>query len=147
MKTPKLHFYDSGLLCYLLGIRRPEQLREHPLRGAIFETWVVDEVLKARLHAGVSGGLAFFRDRKGHEVDLLVENGSALIAVETKSAQTVVADLFAGLAAFASLVKSGRRAPALRQVLVYGGAIRQQRSSATVLPWSSIDRYDWTATA
>jgi len=147
VKTPKLHFYDSGLLCYLLGIRRPEQLREHPLRGAVFETWVVDEVLKARLHAGVSGGLAFFRDRKGHEVDLLVENGSALIAVETKSAQTVVADLFAGLAAFASLVKSGRRAPALRQVLVYGGAIRQQRSGATVLPWSSIDRYDWTATA
>ena len=144
VKTPKLHFYDSGLLCYLLGIRRPEQLREHPLRGAVFETWVIDEVLKSRLHSGVSGGLAFFRDRKGREVDLLIEDGRALTVVETKSAQTVASDMFAGLAAFAELVGSGRRAPPLRRVLVYGGATRQQRSSGTVLPWSSVDRYDWT---
>ena len=66
---------DSGLLCYLLGIRRPEQLREHPLRGAIFETWVVGEVSKFRFHSGVSGELTFFRDRKGREVDLIVEDG------------------------------------------------------------------------
>ena len=143
VKTPKLHLYDSGLLCYLLGIRRPEQLREHPLRGAVFETWVVDEVSKVRLHSGVSGGLAFFRDRKGREVDLLVEDGGRLTAVETKSAQTVNEDFFAALAAFAELVKSGRRPPSLRRVLVYGGVTRQQRSSATVLPWSAIDRYDW----
>jgi predicted AAA+ superfamily ATPase len=143
VKTPKLHLYDSGLLCYLLGIRRPAQLREHPLRGAVFETWVVDEVSKVRLHSGVSGGLAFFRDRKGREVDLLVEDGGALTAVETKSGQTVNEDFFAALAAFAELVTSGRRPPALRRVLVYGGVTRQQRSSATVLPWSAIDRYDW----
>jgi hypothetical protein len=146
VKTPKLHFYDSGLLCYLLGIRRPEQLREHPLRGAVFETWVVDEVAKSRLHAGVSGGLAFFRDRKGREVDLLVEDSGALTAVETKSGQTVNDDFFAGLAAFADLVESGRRrGTSLRRVLVYGGAARQQRSRGTVLPWASVDRYDWTA--
>ena len=93
----------------------------------------------------MSGGLAFFRDRKGREVDLLVEDGRALTAVETKSAQTVAGDMFAGLDAFAELVGSGRRAPSPRRVLVYGGATRQQRSSGTVLPWSSIDRYDWTA--
>lgn len=144
VKTPKLHLYDSGLLCYLLGIRRPEQLREHPLRGAIFETWVVDEVLKARLHAGVSGGLAFFRDRTGHEVDLLVENPGALIAVETKSAQTVADDMFAGLAAFGEMLERSRRAPSLRRVVVYGGATRQRRTSGTVLPWSAIDSDDWT---
>ena len=143
VKTPKLHLYDSGLLCYLLGIRRPEQLREHPLRGAVFETWVVDEVSKARLHSGVSGGLAFFRDRKGREVDLVVEDGSMLTAVETKSGQTINEDFFATLAAFAELVKGGRRPPSLRRVLVYGGVTRQQRSSATVLPWSAIDRYHW----
>jgi predicted AAA+ superfamily ATPase len=106
----------------------------------------VEEVLKTRLHAGVSGGLAFFRDRKGREVDLLVENGRTLIAVEAKSAQTVVDDMFAGLAGFADLLKRNRRAPAVRQVVVYGGTTRQQRTSAVVLPWSAIDRYDWTAT-
>jgi hypothetical protein len=147
VKTPKLHFYDTGLLCYLLGIRRPEQLREHPLRGPIFETWVVSEVVKARLHAGLAGGVAFFRDRTGHEVDLVVENGSVLTAVETKSAQTVVDDFFAGLSAFAGLLRRGRRAPSLRQVIVFGGATGQQRGGVSVLPWSAIDRYDWTAAA
>ncbi len=48
VKTPKLFFYDTGLLCCLLGIRHPEQIRTHPLRGAIFETWVASEILKAR---------------------------------------------------------------------------------------------------
>ncbi|MGQ0607935.1 MAG: ATP-binding protein [Chloroflexota bacterium] len=147
VKTPKLHFYDSGLLCYLLGIRRPEHLRDHPLRGPVFETWVVDEVLKSRLHAGMTGGLTFFRDGKGREVDLLVEHGRALTAVETKSGQTVAEDQFAGLAAFAELIASTRRAPALRRVLVYGGSARQERTGGIVLPWSSIDRYDWTATS
>jgi hypothetical protein len=143
VKAPKLHFYDAGLLCYLIGIRRPEQLREHPLRGAVFETWVVDEILKTRLHSGVSGGLSFFRDRKGREVDLLVEGVDTLTAVETKSAQTVSDDFFRGLAAFAALLESGRHRRSPRRVLVYGGANRQERSHATVLPWSSIHRYDW----
>jgi predicted AAA+ superfamily ATPase len=144
VKTPKLHFYDSGLLCHLLGIRRPEQLREHPLRGAIFETWVVDEVLKSRLHSGEAGGLAFFRDRRGREVDLVVEAAGALTAVETKSAQTVSDEFFAGLEAFAEVARSGRRAPSLRRIVVYGGGAREQRSRGTMLPWSSIDRHDWT---
>ena len=144
VKTPKLHFYDSGLLCYLLGIRRPEQLREHPLRGAVFETWVVTEVLKARLHRGIAGGLSFFRDRRGLEVDLLVELAEELVAVETKSGQTVAPDFAAGLEAFAALM-SGRRRPPVRRVLVFGGESRQQRTGLTVLPWSAIHRYDWGA--
>jgi hypothetical protein len=143
VKMPKLHFYDSGLLSYLIGIRRPEQLREHPLRGAVFETWVVGEVLKARLHAGVSGGLAFFRDRKGREVDLLIEAADGLTAVEMRSARTVASDFFRDLEAFTGLVESGGRRPPPRRVLVYGGADRQARSETTVLPWSSIHRYDW----
>ena len=143
VKAPKLHLYDSGLLCYLLGIRRPEQLREHPLRGSVFETWVVGEVAKARLHSGVSGGLAFFRDRKGREVDLVIENGLGVTAVETKSAQTIASDMFAGLEAFSEVVARTPRVSSVRRVLVHGGPTRQQRTGTTVLPWSSIDRYDW----
>ncbi len=145
VKTPKLHFYDSGLLCSLLGIRTPDHLREHPLRGAIFETWVVSEILKARAHRGLAPALSFFRDRKGAEVDVVLETGRGLVAVETKSARTVARDFFAGLEAFASRVGSGRRGGPLRQVLVYGGDDRQQRTGVTVLPWSMMDRYDWTA--
>ena len=54
VKAPKLHFFDSGLACYLLGIREPEQLRLHPLRGAIFESWVIAEIYKAYVHRGYS---------------------------------------------------------------------------------------------
>ena len=145
VKTPKLHFYDSGPLCALLGIRSPDHLREHPLRGAVFETWVVSEVLKARVHRGLPPALSFFRDRKGAEVDLVLEADRDLVAVETKSARTAVSDFFAGFDALAGAARAGRRTPALRRVLVYGGDRREERTGATVLPWSMIDRFDWAA--
>jgi predicted AAA+ superfamily ATPase len=137
VKTPKLHLYDSGMLCHLLGIRSPAQLREHPLRGAVFESWVVSEILKARVHRGLPPALSFFRDRKGAEVDVIVETAEGLVAVETKSAQTVAEDFFAGLGVFGRLHGSSRRRRSLEKVVVYGGAGRQGRSEATVLPWSA----------
>lgn len=144
VKTPKLHLHDSGLLCFLLGIRSPDQLREHPLRGPIFETWVASEVLKARLHRGLPAGMSFYRDRKGAEVDIVVETGRSIVAVETKSARTVVPDFFAGLDTMTAVIGSERRGRRLRRVVVYGGEERQQRTGVTVLPWSMVDRYDWT---
>jgi len=143
VKTPKLHFYDSGLVCYLLGIRKPGQLRDHPLRGAIFETWVASEILKARVHRGFPLALTFFRDRKGTEVDLILERDRDCVAVETKSGQTVAGDFFSGLEAFARLLGAGRSRPGVRQVVVYGGKEKQQRSRALVLPWFMVDRFDW----
>jgi len=145
VKTPKLHFYDTGLVSYLLGIRSPEELRTHPLRGAIFESWVVSEIVKARVHRGLPPNLFFFRDRKGAEVDGVLECGEQLVAVETKSGQTVAEDFFDGFAAFDRLVAAGRRSRRLRRVLVYGGDERQKRTRADVIPWSAIDRYDWAA--
>ena len=69
-RRPKLHFLDSGLACWLLGIREPAQLRLHPLRGPIFDSWVVSEILKHRSNRGERGGLSFYRDRNGAEADL-----------------------------------------------------------------------------
>jgi predicted AAA+ superfamily ATPase len=143
VKAPKLHFYDSGLVCYFLGIRNPAQLRDHPLRGAIFETWVASEILKARVHRGLPPGLTYFRDRKGMEVDLILEPDGDCVAVETKSGQTVAGDFFGSLEAFSRLHGTGRAGRPIRQVVVYGGNEKQQRSSALVLPWSMVDRFDW----
>lgn len=143
VKTPKLHLYDSGVLCHLLGIRSPTQLRDHPLRGAIFESWVVSEIVKARVHRGLAPALSYFRDRKGVEVDAIVEIGEGLIAVETKSAQTVADDFFAGLHAFARLQEGSRRRRPLESVVVYGGTDHQRRSNATVLPWSAVPSRKW----
>jgi len=145
-KSPKLYFYDSGLLCHLLGIREPGQLATHPLRGAVFESWVISEVLKARLHRGLTPGLHFYRDHRGEEVDLVVEEGRDLLAVEIKSGQTVAREFFAALGKFARVLDaavdwSPRLAGGL---LVYGGEQTQRRSDATALSWSEVADFDWT---
>src|SRR5690606_6429570 len=81
-----------GLVCWLLGIRNVEQLRVHPLRGAIFETWVVSEIAKHRANRGERAGLHFYRDRQGVEADLVIENGGKRVVVEAKAGQTVAGD-------------------------------------------------------
>jgi len=142
VKTPKLHFYDSGLVCYLLGIRNAGQLRSHPMRGAIFESWVVSEILKARLHRGQPANLFFFRDRKGDEVDLVVQRESGIVAVEMKSAATAAEDFFQTLRRFCShdVRPRGRTE---KPMLVYGGDRIEERSDVRVLPWSSLPDCDW----
>ena len=96
VKMPKLHFHDTGLACWLLGIRTPDQLRTHPLRGALFETWVVSEIVKHRRNAGETGGLSFYRDRHAVEADLIIESADRLTLIEAKSARTASPSLFAG---------------------------------------------------
>lgn len=88
VKTPKLYFYDTGLLCYLLGIEKEEQLLSYPLRGNIFENFVVTEFLKARFNRGMDSNLFYYRENKGNEVDLLSVNGDNMNICEIKSAQT-----------------------------------------------------------
>ena len=69
VKTPKLYFLDQGLAAWLLEIREADQLRAHPLRGALFESWVIIELLKARTNARLPSNLYFWRDRGGLEMD------------------------------------------------------------------------------
>lgn len=85
-KTPKVYFYDTGLVCHLLGIENAQQLRHHPLRGAIFENMVVCEMLKKRYNRGLKNNLLFYRD-KSREVDVLQEEAGKLHAYEIKSAE------------------------------------------------------------
>ena len=141
-KAPKLHFIDSGLLCHLLGIRSVEALRHHPLRGAIFESWAVSEVLKARRNAGLSPRLFHFRDHKGLEVDLIVELAEAVALVEAKSGATVAADFFEPLRRLVGLAEGVEWRPLLPRV-VYGGLDPQRRSDLEVVPWRQITEVHW----
>lgn len=143
IKTPKLYFYDTGLVCALIGIREPEQLRHHPLRGAIFENWVITEVLKARMHRGLSPELYFYRDRKRLEIDLIVDRGDALLAVETKSGATVANDFFKALEHFGERLAETAPPTELTKIVVYGGSELQRRSSFEVMPWSAVQGGSW----
>jgi predicted AAA+ superfamily ATPase len=117
VKAPKLHFFDSGLLCYLLGIREPGQLRLHPLRGAVFESWVIAELYKGHVHRGVEPSLFHYRETRGVEVDLLITRGERWQAIE---------------------VKSGEPSRRIEPMVVYGGDRSQQRSQGRVVAWTNL---------
>lgn len=134
VKTPKLYFIDTGLACWLLGIESARQLTTHPLRGALFETWVVAEYLKQRLNTARPSNLSFWRDRSGHEIDLLIEQGGVLQPVEIKSGATVRREALSGLFKWQGI--SGQSEP--RPRLVYGGDETQHRSDVDVVGWKSL---------
>ena len=97
VKSPKLYFVDTGLVCRLLGIKDSEQLFIHPNRGNIFECFVIAEMMKNRLNNGQSPELYFWRDNVGTEVDVVYEEGSVLHAVEIKSGKTFTPEFTVGL--------------------------------------------------
>ena len=143
IKTPKLYFYDTGLLCYLLGIRAPDQLALHPLRGSILESWVASQIVKYHLHRAQRPNLFFYRNRQGTEVDFILDRGFDLLAIEVKSGATASTDSFAGLARFAADMKSLRHAPTITDVVVYGGDTSHRRTVGELLSWSDVDRFTW----
>ena len=131
---PKLYFYDAGLAAYLLGISSAEQITVHPLRGALFESFIISELLKMRFNRGMASNLYFWRNNTGDEIDVVAENGDILHPLEIKSGQTVVDDFFSGL-------KKWRKFAAGvgdRNILIYGGSGNQKRSDTDVLSWRSL---------
>lgn len=143
VKAPKLHFLDTGLACHLLGITEPEQLRRHPLRGALFESWVASEISKWRLHRGLPSRMFHYRESRGLEVDLLVEEGERLLAVEAKSAATVAGGFLKALDRFRAEVEDRRPHLTFEPRLVYGGDAAQQRSNAAIIPWHRLHEHTW----
>jgi len=143
VKTPKIYFYDTGLACALLGITNGSQLAHHPLRGALFENWVVTEVLKARVHRGLPAANHFLRDRKGFEVDLLVETGDRVIATEIKSGQTIAADYFANLRKLATWQPHILTGRSIENRVVFGGSPGQRCRDIQVIPWNEVKDHAW----
>ena len=134
IKSPKLYFHDTGLACLLLGIRTAEQLVSHPLRGALFENHVVSEVGKAYWNHRRIPAFHFWRDQTGHEVDLLIEEGTTLYPVEIKSGATVAGDMMATLAWWSSLAG----AEAGEATLIHGGLEAFTRNGIAVRPWFAV---------
>jgi hypothetical protein len=141
IKMPKLHFYDTGLAAWLLGIRDVAQLDVHPLRGAIFESWVVSEIIKQRFNQGETNGIHFFRDKAGLESDVLVQGRKTLKLVEVKAGQTISSDWAANNQKIMGLFAKTKQTVSC--VVVYGGSESQERNGVTYLPWHAIQDYSW----
>lgn len=131
IKMPKLYFTDVGLAASLLGIQTPDQLAAHPLKGALFETMVVNEFLKARRNAGLREQLYFWRDNIGTEVDLVLERGQALAGVEIKSGSQVAGDAAAALRKWRKYAGDTET----HLGIVYGGTEAFEREGVSALPW------------
>ena len=134
VKTPKLYFHDTGLAAYLMGIQDPAYLSIHSARGALFENFVISELLKRRYNQGLPSNLYFWRNNTGEEVDVVIEHGEKLMPVEIKSSQTFDKSYVSGLNKWAHYAGDA----ALPAQLVYGGDENMTRGSVAVHSWKNI---------
>ncbi len=134
IKSPKLYFYDVGLVCSLLKIRQKKELEKHPLIGNIFETFVVGELKKRIIHQGLGLDLYYFRDQQGNEIDVLYEKKGRINLTEIKSSQTYqqefskIFDYFSDV----SGVKTENK-------IIYTGEVRQTRTNFDLVPWNEME--------
>lgn len=126
VKTPKIYFYDTGLAAYLLGIRNKHDLQIHFAQGQLFENFVILERIKNSLNRKTQEQFYFWRDQKGTEIDLLIEHGAALKAVEIKSAKTIQSGFFKTLKQFQ------KSAPHAKCSLIYGGEENMKRNNIEI---------------
>ena len=135
VKMPKLYFYDTGLVCALLGIQNTEQLAFNPVRGALFENFIINELIKSGYNNGKPLAIFFWRDNTGHEIDVVVEKANELFPIEIKSGKTITSGFFIGLNFWYKI--SGQN----NGVIVYGGDIYQKRSNGTeIIPWNKLEK-------
>ncbi|MFZ5800251.1 MAG: DUF4143 domain-containing protein, partial [Candidatus Omnitrophota bacterium] len=119
---------------YLLGLENARYLERDPLQGNLFENLVLTEVLKIFWSQGKNAPLYFFRDNIGNEVDLIIERGRRVMAVEIKAGQTVNSDWFKGL----DYLKKVMGKSVLSRMLIYGGNENQERTSFNIVSWRDI---------
>lgn len=117
VKSPKLYFNDTGLACYLLDIETPRQLERDKMRGAIFENFVVMEIIKHRYNQGREGGTFFYRDSNQNEVDILLKQEGEMTAIEVKSAMTYHPSFEKALSKISKWIGT----PVARKAIVYSG--------------------------
>jgi len=135
VQMPKLYFTDPGLAAYLIGIRSSEEILNHPMKGGLFETFIIGEFLKYRLNRGFESNLYFWRDKSGYEIDCLIDRaGTELIPVEMKAGRTISGDYFKNIEYWNRL--SGQKPE--RSFVVYGGVTNQMRGQCHVLPYDSL---------
>lgn len=133
VKAPKLYFWDTGLLSFLLDIKHPDQLESHYLRGNIFENLVIAEMFKTNYHRLQQRNFYFYRDSNQNEIDLMIQNAAKFDLVEIKSSKTINTEFFKGIQYFEKHI------PNLIQnkYLIFGGDDSYKRQEINVLGWKS----------
>ena len=134
IKSPKLYFYDTGLACYLLGLKSKEEINVHFAKGALFENYIMTEYIKNTWNKGEALSFYFWRDSAGNEVDLLIEEGQRLKIAEVKSSKTIKQDFFKALTYFEKLAQKYT----VEKYVIYGGNESRKQFNTSILSWDKI---------
>lgn len=137
IKAPKIYFYDTGLLCHLLGIGEGNQLEHHYAKGSIFENLIIADLKKMVEGGNCMRNLYFWRDNHGYEVDVLYERGQEMVPIEIKSGQTISSDYTQNLTFFEALK------PCKTKMVVYQGQDSQVRQGIQIYPWKKALQELW----
>ena len=132
-KMPKLYFYDTGLACSLLGLEASSQIESHYLKGALFENLIILEILKGRLNRGLPHNLTFWRDKTGHEIDVIAEWGGSIHAMEIKLGSTLQETYLKNLKYFKTLAEGKKT---ITSYLLYTGTQTGAYLSTKLIPFS-----------
>jgi uncharacterized protein len=134
VKTPKLYFYDTGLLCHLLKLKNEEQIYNKEIKGHLFENMIVAEYHKQNYHFNKMEEFSFWRDVTGHEVDLIRQDDASLNLIEIKATSTIMTNLFQGMDYFDTFAKDIINS----KTLVFSGLENEKRTAADVQAWHNI---------
>jgi predicted AAA+ superfamily ATPase len=134
IKSPKLYFYDTGLLCNLLGLKQSSLSPLNKSWGHLFENFIISEMVKQNAHKNLFHDYYFWRDSHGNEVDLLYSENGKLHLYEIKASTTISQSMFKGLDYLGELAKGLE----VQKTLIYGGDVGQKRTNYTVVPWKDL---------
>ncbi len=133
-KSPKLYFYDTGLVSFLLKIENASSLKTSSYKGNLFENFIINELVKSNFHGNRMREFYFWRDHSGHEIDVLWQSHQGLELMEIKATETIKSDMFKGM----DYLQSISSTPISSKTLVHSGTFNQSRSNGEVLSWRSI---------
>jgi uncharacterized protein len=132
---PKLYFYDTSLVCELLNIRTQDALFNHPLRGALFESFIISEFFKYNYNHNETPQIYFWRDAQGHEIDCIIEKDfMTLIPIEIKASKTMASNFFDGLVDWKKITKQ----ESVQPYVVYGGKESIKREKGHIFSWKNL---------
>ena len=135
VKRPKLYFTDPGLACCMLDIESPAQLSKDKMRGNIFENYVVMEAVKHRMNKGMEGGVYFYRDSNGNEVDLLIKEEGELKAFEIKSSMTYIPEFGKTLKKLPEWITT----PVVKKAIIYNGDFENTAGDIEIINYRNLN--------
>lgn len=134
-KSTKLYFYDTGLACSLLRINPVEALDNYFQKGALFENFILNEICKRYFNRGDRPPIYYWRDHKGHEIDLVIDQGGRLLPIEIKAGRTFSASFYKNLKWWREIVDM----PVEESIVIYGGDRDWAVEDGHLLSWRNLE--------